>query len=302
MNPSNQKECSLSETHIFGQDTTLQCIRAHDHDTRDWIIQQPVCNALQQFQMEHAGIMHARSPYEVVRMRQQGAFFMVTTKGRGRILTDKGWHLTSPGEACLLPAYTTNAFHCIEGIPWDFCWVRYEHPEGQIPLINSTQPVVAPFESDQFLSAMQGMLTEATTRNRFAITQQWVRLIHIYVSEFIAPYRSDDRLWRLWSAVEDHLDKDWDLPLMAKEACMSGEHLRRLCHSQHGRSPIQQLRWLRMQRAAALLVTSDHKIESIAYDVGYKNPIVFSTAFKREFGVQPSTFRADQAGIRRTLG
>lgn len=294
------KKIPLTETHIHGPDTTLECVRAHDKDPRAWLAGQPICSALQQFQIEHAGIMHAKAPYEVVRLSQSGSFFLVTISGRGRILSDKGWKDCLPGEACLLPAYATNALHCIENEEWEFCWVRYHHPEGQVPLINSTQPVVDKFEHEQFLSAIKGMITEASSMNRFAITQQWVKLIHIYVSEFIAPFRSDERLWRLWSSVESRLEEDWDLPQMAHEACMSTEHLRRLCRSQHGRSPIQQLRWLRMQRAAALLVTTDYKIESIAYDVGYKNPIVFSTAFKREFGVQPSTFRADQAGIRRT--
>lgn len=299
MKPSNQEGSELIEKHIFGEKTSLRCVRSSLEDHRQWLGNQPVCESLAHYQILHAGIMQAHFPYEVVRTWQEGAFFIVTLSGSGRILVNGAWHHCGEGQACLLPAYTTNAFHCIDdNHGWNFCWVRYQHPDQQIPLIASAEPIINHFNADPFYAAMQGLLTEGQQEHRDAISKQWALLVHTYVREFVAPHRSDDRLWRLWNAIEHNLGYDWTLDLMATKACLSSEHLRRLCKAQHGRSPMQQVRWLRMHRAASMLVTTDYKIEAIAYDVGYKNPIVFSTAFKKHFQLQPSKYRSQQASIR----
>ena len=231
----------------------------------------------------------------MVRAHQGGAYFLVTLRGKGRILINGSWTICSEGQACLLPAYTTNAFHCIDGEEWDFCWVRYRHPEGQVPLIAAKAPILEEFSTEQFHAAVQGILFESELEHREMITEQWAQLIHIYVREFVAPHRADDRLWPLWNAIENDISQDWTLDSMANKAYLSGEHLRRLCKTQYGRSPVQQVRWMRMQRAAELLLTTNYKIESIGHDVGYKNPTVFSKSFAKHFDLKPSQYRKKQA-------
>ena len=44
------------------------------------------------------------------------------------------------------------------------------------------------------------------------------------------------------------------------------------------------------QGRAAELLQTEAKIDLIARDVGYQNPFVFSTTFKRVMGWPPSTF------------
>ena len=52
-----------------------------------------------------------------------------------------------------------------------------------------------------------------------------------------------------------------------------------------------QVIYLRMQLAAKLLASTDDKIETIAREVGYENPFVFSTTFKKWVGWRPSDYR-----------
>jgi AraC-like DNA-binding protein len=108
---------------------------------------------------------------------------------------------------------------------------------------------------------------------------------------FAQPLRGDDRLWHLWELVGRELSRRWTLPALARASHLSAEHLRRLCKQQLGRSPRQQVTYLRMQRAGELLATTDDKIEAIAAAVGYENPFVFSTTFKKWIGWRPSEFR-----------
>ena len=78
---------------------------------------------------------------------------------------------------------------------------------------------------------------------------------------------------------------------LAKEAGYSNEHLRRLCRKQLGRSPMHQVTYLRMRRAAELLASTDQTIESISQEIGYQNPFVFSNAFTKWIGWRPSEYR-----------
>ena len=77
---------------------------------------------------------------------------------------------------------------------------------------------------------------------------------------------------------------------MARSVHLSDKQLQRLCLKELGRTPKQQLIWLRMQRAAELLSELGSKVETIASRVGYANPFVFSTTFKRVMGWSPSDY------------
>ncbi len=284
------------ETHTLGEETRLRCVSAEpDTVDRPWLAGQTVCKELGMYQILHVGVMHARYPYEVVRLRQGGACFLQTLRGRGRVLIGGTWQVIEEGQACLLPAYQTNAIHCIEGEEWDFCWVRYRHPSEQVPLITVAEPIISDFSSDQISAAIHGVLAEAEENGSSVIVEQWARLIHLYVKRFVSPYQSDERLWELWLDVEKNLVQDWTLDMMASKVGLSSEHVRRLCKEEHGKSPMQQVRWMRMQRASELLLTTEYKIESIGYDVGYKNSTVFSSAFRKQFGMNPSEYRAKNA-------
>jgi len=118
-----------------------------------------------------------------------------------------------------------------------------------------------------------------------------VELIQYYVLRFAQPWHVDDRLWKVWEKVAASLGEGWTLAALAHEAHLSGEHLRRLCRRQLGRSPMHHVTYLRMRRAVELLTSTNDKVETIAATVGYQNPFVFSTTFKKWIGWWPSEHR-----------
>ena len=91
--------------------------------------------------------------------------------------------------------------------------------------------------------------------------------------------------------VEKDLARDWKLDELAEISCVSTEHLRRLCKKQLGRSPVQQVTYLRMRRAVEYLASTPDKVEAVARSVGYDNPYTFSNAFKRWTGKRPMDYR-----------
>ena len=93
-------------------------------------------------------------------------------------------------------------------------------------------------------------------------------------------------------------------PIVARSArghrCGAGkEQLRRLCLWELGRSPMQRLTSLRMERAQELLALTQDTMEKIAQRVGFNDAAVFSRAFKQWVGFSPSLYR-ESATVRAT--
>jgi transcriptional regulator GlxA family with amidase domain len=120
-------------------------------------------------------------------------------------------------------------------------------------------------------------------------------LIQDYVMRFARPWQRDHRLAQLWETVAGQLADAWTLERLAGMAHVSGEHLRRLCQRELGRSPMHHVTFLRMRRAGELLASTHLKVELIAMEVGYQNPFVFSTAFKKWTGWRPSDYPGRRA-------
>ena len=59
-----------------------------------------------------------------------------------------------------------------------------------------------------------------------------------------------------------------------------------------GKTPIEFIRHIRLQRAAELLEKSQLTVAEIAYTVGFNNPKIFSQYFKEEFNRIPSAYRS----------
>lgn len=280
---------SLSETDVRPADAELFIVRADKADRRDWLAGSPVCPALAHHQIRHLAVAHLPSPYEIVRTKLPGSFFLACFGGEGRVLVDGRWVKCRQGQAALLPPGTLQAFHTTPGRTWKICWVRYQERSGQQPLAAAQTPVIARFEVEPLRFAILGLYHEASRGQLAGACERWVELIHSYVLQFAQPARMDPRLWELWEQVAATLGDPWTITEMARVIHLSEKQLQRLCQKELGRSPLQQLIWLRMKKASELLGTSV-KIETVARQVGYPDPFVFSKTFKRVMGWPPSNW------------
>jgi AraC-like DNA-binding protein len=281
----------LKDVTVHARSSRIRGVKATEVEWRPWIAEFPPCPALSQYQIIHVGIMETSAPTRIVRTRQTTTYFLACFGGRGRILIDGRWRICDAGCACLLPAHTLNAFAAVAKTRWKFCWVCYQQPPDQRPIADAASPVMARFDGEALQAAIEGLLHESKSVGEPRLLQHWVDLIHSYVLRFAKPMQQDDRLRSLWARAAAQLAQSWTLPRLAREAGYSNEHLRRLCRAQLGRSPMHQLTYLRMRRAAELLETSSRTIEAIAEEVGYQNPFVFSNAFRKWIGWRPSEYR-----------
>lgn len=88
------------------------------------------------------------------------------------------------------------------------------------------------------------------------------------------------------------LSKRTSARLMAEEAGYSVAQYYRRFQRETGERPIELRRRLRLERAAYQLTRSMESIASIAFRAGFESSEGFTRAFRRAFGVNPSTYRS----------
>jgi AraC-like DNA-binding protein len=79
---------------------------------------------------------------------------------------------------------------------------------------------------------------------------------------------------------------------LASAAGLSRAHFSREFRRVFGESPHGYLLTRRLERAAALLRTTDRSVADICFSVGLQSVGSFTTSFTRTFGVAPTAYRA----------
>jgi AraC-like DNA-binding protein len=79
---------------------------------------------------------------------------------------------------------------------------------------------------------------------------------------------------------------------MARAAGLSRAHFSREFRVAFGESPHVYLLTRRLERAAALLRTTDRSVVDICFSVGLQSVGSFTTSFKRIYGRSPTAYRA----------
>jgi AraC-like DNA-binding protein len=79
---------------------------------------------------------------------------------------------------------------------------------------------------------------------------------------------------------------------MARVAALSPAHFSREFRRTFGETPHRYLLTRRLERAAALLRTTDRTVADICYMVGLTSVGSFTMSFRRTFGVTPTSYRA----------
>lgn len=91
--------------------------------------------------------------------------------------------------------------------------------------------------------------------------------------------------------VEENLENDIKVSCLAAKFALTQPQLLSLFRKNMDLTPGQYLIRRRMARAAVLLGDSSLRINEIAFASGYKDPLYFSTEFRRFYGVSPKQYR-----------
>lgn len=94
--------------------------------------------------------------------------------------------------------------------------------------------------------------------------------------------------------LREDLRRDWTLPELAKHIGISESSLKRYFRQLYGCSIAAYQRGARMERAAELLRSPEHRAMSVldvALEVGYENQSKFAAVFRRRYGESPLEYK-----------
>ncbi len=104
--------------------------------------------------------------------------------------------------------------------------------------------------------------------------------------------KEDAFILKIQQILEVHLtDTDFGIQDLCREVGMSRSQLHNKIKALTGRSTSLYLRFLRLNKAKALLQNHDLNISDVAYQVGFNDPRYFTRSYVQEFGEAPSKRR-----------
>jgi AraC-like DNA-binding protein len=236
-----------------------------------------------------AGCSNLSGRYCVARTAPLEHTLFYTLKGQGKLTTTDKEYTLVPNTLAILPTKQSFEVNMV-GEHWDIIWLnlantkRWQHIALERALIIEDQKL-APLHL-----AMELLYSEKSAALRKGV----IPILHYYLNATLQgdnQNKVNNRLHNLFQDIEKRLQFDWTIGVMCDRLHYSPPHLHRLCQAQFGKSPIQKLIHLRIERAKSLLLNTQWPVQHIASYVGYTNIFNFSKSFKKLTGVSPTEFR-----------
>ena len=239
-----------------------------------------------------AGCSNLSGRYCVGRTAPLEHTLFYTLKGQGKLTTiDKEYALVA-NTLAILP--TKQSFEVrIDGEQWDIIWLNLANTKRWKHLILDKALIIEDQKLEPLHFAMELLYSEPDARLREGV----MPILSYYLNATLTgdnQNKTNNRLYNLFQDIEKRLQYDWTIEAMCEQLHYSPPHLHRLCKAQFGKSPIQKLIHLRIERAKSLLLNTYWPVQHIARYVGYTNIFNFSKSFKKSVGVSPSEFRRRQ--------
>ncbi len=106
---------------------------------------------------------------------------------------------------------------------------------------------------------------------------------------YVPPVR---HLLRAKDLADGHYGEPLAVDDLARAAGVSRAHFSREFRRAFGESPHAYLLTRRLERAAALLRTTDRSVSDICFAVGLRSVGSFTSSFTRTYGISPTAYRA----------
>lgn len=146
--------------------------------------------------------------------------------------------------------------------------------------------VTKPFNFEILQSRIRNLIAQ-----RDAFQRNFHKHIDIKAADVSITSLDEKLITKAIKIVEENMSEpDFSVEKFSRELGMSRVHLYKKLLALTGKSPIEFIRTIRLQRAAQLLEKSQLSVSEVAYQVGFNNPKYFSKYFKDQFNMLPSAY------------
>lgn len=143
-----------------------------------------------------------------------------------------------------------------------------------------------PFNFQVLLSKIRNLLYQQES-----LRKTFRKQIEVKPGEIIVESADEKFLQQVMLVIEKNIsNSEFSVEELSAEVNMSRVALYKKVLTLTGKTPVEFIKSIRLNRAAQLLEKSQLTISEIAYEVGFTNPKYFTKTFKSEYGILPSAY------------
>lgn len=234
--------------------------------------------------------------------------------GKGLLkIRDKTYHIKA-GQCFYFPPLEPVFYQADEEDPWEYEWFDFQGSSVHEILSHSTlsaeNPVLSEIPetiSGLFDSACRKEFGVGDFSEQLDLCGKLMTLLSRIVKYYPAENQKDPGKFkiadRIHALIEENFRRSWfDITAMGKILNVSRPTLHRIFASEFHTTPGLYLKNYRLDRAAEILEHTKISVKATAFSVGFGDPLYFSAAFKKKFGVSPSFFRTNRGAAQQCSG
>lgn len=245
------------------------------------------------FGIEEAG-------YRVRRFNPKWHSLIYTIAGSGQLKVEGSDTVLEPGSLVVAPSRMPHAYRSFSS-PWTLAWFCFDEINGL-----NFSPDKVECTTTRHKGLIIPLLEELTTwdalRNRInpSFIKRCIELLLIILRNDTETTRQSISMKQrqavetAFLAVHQKPAYSWTVGslLIVSKLSIGQDRFRQLCREFYGRSPMKQVRAIRMQIVRELLVATDYPLRVIAPMVGYGDEFSLSSAFRASEGCSPNHYRS----------
>ena len=208
----------------------------------------------------------------------------------------------SAGQGFLIEPEVLTFYQADAKDPWTYLWIGFNGEKAREFMkdigLNSQKLIFRSQHADKLKDIVIRMLKN----NTYSVTSQFILegLLYTFLSvltqDIEISFSSEKERENLYirkaiEYIQNTYSNNIKVTDIASYVCINRSYLYTLFQKNIGMSPQEYLANYRLTRAAELLDVTDLPIGSVAMSCGYRDPLVFSKAFKGKKGMSPSQYR-----------
>jgi len=197
------------------------------------------------------------------------------------------------GEIIFVPKGSTYNYETLSDVPGEYICINFNAD------VDSPVPTGYPFEgfqdADEFINTISELWrfgNQADHYRCYALFYNLLAYIENLQRQTYAHKRKSNIIAPAISYLKKHIyDSDLKTETLHELCGVSGTYFRKIFYANYGTSPQKYILSRRLSHAKAVINNGDFEtITEVALCVGYNDPLYFSRAFKKKYGVSPSQY------------
>ncbi len=258
-------------------------------------------NSYEDIQFYEIGHQKCTPEYEYGPIIRDKFILHYVVSGKGRLILEGKEYEVCEGQAFVIPPGVLGYYQADKETPWYYIWIQFNGPKAVELLERAGVSVKTPmFSLGGEGENAQKCLMEIVEHHEeeylcIGKLYEFFQIVVNASAKMDLKKESGEAAKQYVLRVMEYIAEKYSEPIRIQEIAdycgLDRSYLGKVFKVDTGHTPQEYLLMVRIQKAKALLTTSDMPVKHVGYSVGYSDPLAFSKAFKQEVGVSPKEYR-----------